>query len=212
MAAELRSFRRTLPPVQRGSVFAGVMLAGAGAVAACAWYRTLTAEPATSPQLMTWHRADGRPPADPYPFGGCDGDLGLEIAAWRGGVIVSCDDEALEVGWAWLDPAAKRAELRWPLPSGPAISRTRGLIPGPGTARERHVQRVNKIAGSYHLVLDLLLAEAAYAGVLDDRVDVALPAGTVTFVSRDTLLRMKRLAGRPIDLADLEKLEDGDAP
>jgi hypothetical protein len=69
---------------------------------------------------------------------------------------------------------------------------------------------VNKIVGSEHLVVDFLLAEAAYAGVLDDRIDVALPDGTITFVSRDTLLRMKRLAGRAIDIADIEKLEGGD--
>lgn len=81
---------------------------------------------------------------------------------------------------------------------------------GAGTPRERHVQRVNKIVGTDHLVLDLLIAEAAYAGVLDDRIDVALPSGSVTFVSRETLLRMKRTAGRPIDLSDIAKLEGTD--
>lgn len=79
-----------------------------------------------------------------------------------------------------------------------------------GTPNERHVQRVNKIVGADHLILDILIAEAAYADVLEDRVDVALPAGPITFVSRPTLLRMKRLAGRAIDLADIEKLEGGD--
>jgi hypothetical protein len=83
---------------------------------------------------------------------------------------------------------------------------------GAGTAHERHVQRVNKLDGRDHLVLDLLIAEAAYAGILDDRVDIALPDGPITFVSRDTLLRMKRLAGRPIDLADISKLEGTDEP
>lgn len=98
------------------------------------------------------------------------------------------------------------APLGYNIPAGP-------MTFGAGTPHERHVQRVNKIVGSEHLVLDLLIAEAAYAGVLDDRVDVALPSGTVTFVSRDTLLRMKRLAGRAIDLADIERLEGGgDAP
>lgn len=48
-----------------------------------------------------------------------------------------------------------------------------------GTPRERHVQRVSKLAGKQHL----------------------------SFVSRATLLRMKRLAGRTQDLADIEKLE-----
>jgi hypothetical protein len=102
-------------------------------------------------------------------------------------------------------PAALAAValLGYNIPAGP-------MTFGVGTAQERHVQRVNKIIGSQHLVLDLLLAEAAYTGVLDDRVDVQLSAGMITFVSRDTLLRMKRLAARPIDLADIEKLEGGD--
>ncbi|HEY5924612.1 MAG TPA: hypothetical protein VIV11_23195 [Kofleriaceae bacterium] len=102
-------------------------------------------------------------------------------------------------------PAALAAvvPLGYGIPAGP-------MTFGAGTPNERHVQCVNKIVGSQHLVLDLLLAEAAYAGVLDDRVDVELPAGAITFVSRNTLLRMKRLAGRPIDLADIEKLEGGD--
>ena len=81
---------------------------------------------------------------------------------------------------------------------------------GAGTDKERHVQRVNKLEGAAHLVLDFLIAEAAYAGALDDRVEVALPGGAITFVSLATLLRMKRVAGRPVDLADLAKLEGRD--
>jgi len=95
------------------------------------------------------------------------------------------------------------APLGYSIPAAPVTF-------GAGTDRERHGQRVNKIVGKHHLVLDLLLAEAAYAGVLEDRVEIELPAGITTFVSRDTLIRMKRLAGRPIDVADLEKLEAGD--
>lgn len=77
-----------------------------------------------------------------------------------------------------------------------------------GTERERHVQRVSKIEGSEHLLLDLLVADAAFEGALDDRVEVQLPSGPMTVVSRAMLIRMKRLAGRAQDLADLEKLED----
>ena len=79
-----------------------------------------------------------------------------------------------------------------------------------GTERERHVQRVSKIEGNEHLLLDLMVADAALAGTLDDRVEVALPDGPLTIVSRQTLIRMKRLAGRPQDVADLEKLEAAD--
>jgi len=78
-----------------------------------------------------------------------------------------------------------------------------------GTPRERHVQRVTKIDGSEHLLLDLMLADAALAGTLDDRARVDLAEGPLSIVSRATLIRMKRLAGRPQDLADLEKLEAG---
>jgi hypothetical protein len=95
------------------------------------------------------------------------------------------------------------AALGYNIPAGP-------MTFGTGTTQERHVQRVNKVDGQHHMVVDFLLADAAYAGVLDDRVDVDLPAGTITFVSRETLLRMKRLAGRPIDLADIEQLEAND--
>lgn len=76
----------------------------------------------------------------------------------------------------------------------------------PGTPRERHVQRISKIAGDAHLVLDLLLADAACAGALDDRVVLPLAEGPLAVVSRATLIRMKQLAGRPQDVADLEKL------
>jgi hypothetical protein len=75
-----------------------------------------------------------------------------------------------------------------------------------GTERERHVQRVTKLEGEHALVLDLLLAEAAFAAFLSDRIDVELPEGVLSVVSLETLSRMKRLAGRAQDKADLEKL------
>lgn len=77
-----------------------------------------------------------------------------------------------------------------------------------GTARERHVQRVSKIEGDQHLVLDFLLERAAFAGLLASSVEVVLPEGSLWVVSRDVLLTMKRLAGRNQDLADVEKLEE----
>jgi hypothetical protein len=81
-----------------------------------------------------------------------------------------------------------------------------------GTERERTVQQVSKLHEKEHLVLDLLIAEAAFEGLLRARVDVELPEGVLTVVPRDVLLRMKRLAGRPQDLADIEKLEADDEP
>jgi hypothetical protein len=76
-----------------------------------------------------------------------------------------------------------------------------------GTPKERHVQRVSKIDGREHLLLDLLLADGAFTDAMADRVEVVLAEGPLSVVSLATLTRMKRLAGRAQDLADLEKLE-----
>ena len=79
-----------------------------------------------------------------------------------------------------------------------------------GTDRERVVQRVTKIEDGEHLVLDVLSASGPFVGALADTVRVRLPDGELELVSRSTLERMKRLAGRPKDLADLEELEKQD--
>jgi hypothetical protein len=84
------------------------------------------------------------------------------------------------------------------------------LVFDEGTARERHVQRVSKIQGAEHLVLDFLLEQAAFAGLLADPVEVVLPEGPLWIVPRSVLVAMKRMAGRHQDLADIEKLERGD--
>jgi hypothetical protein len=86
------------------------------------------------------------------------------------------------------------------------------LIFEAGTPRERHVQRVSKIEGGQHLIVDLLLADSVFAGLLEDTVTVELPDGPLEVISRAGLMTMKRMAGREQDLADLAKLEvdDGD--
>ena len=82
-----------------------------------------------------------------------------------------------------------------------------------GTPKERHVQRVTKVSGTDHLILDLLIAEASFSGLLDGAREIALPEGPLVVVSRSALLSMKRLAGRPQDLADLAALNGlDDAP
>ena len=79
-----------------------------------------------------------------------------------------------------------------------------------GGERERHVQRVSKLEGREHLAIDLLLETSSFSGFLDDRLEVILPEGRLWVVSRETLVRMKRLAGRAQDLADIEKLDHPD--
>lgn len=79
-----------------------------------------------------------------------------------------------------------------------------------GTERERHVQRATKVSGGEHMLLDLLLEQGALQGALDDAIEVRLPQGSLRVVSLSTLCKMKRLAGRAQDLADLERLEADD--
>lgn len=80
-----------------------------------------------------------------------------------------------------------------------------------GTERECRVQRVSKLDADQHLCIDLTIAEAALAGLLDDTVEVELPEGPLVVVSLAGLMKMKRLIGRPQDLADLERFEPPDA-
>jgi hypothetical protein len=112
-----------------------VIVVAAVALAAGAWLVTLRAAPATGPERMTWHKADGSvivPAAkDAYPFDGCTGDIGMTLGVWNGGVIIPCDHEATGVGWAFLDPRTHEATLRWPLAPGATRGRTQGLIVGP---------------------------------------------------------------------------------
>ncbi|HET7500893.1 MAG TPA: hypothetical protein VFK02_07825 [Kofleriaceae bacterium] len=116
-------------------VAAVAVVVAAVALAGGAWYRTLTCAPATGPRHLTWHKADGTPPTDPpgdaYPFDGCSGDMNFNLAAWSGGVILPCDDEAIGAGWAFLDPRTGQAALRWPASTGGKEPITIGLVPGP---------------------------------------------------------------------------------
>jgi hypothetical protein len=79
-----------------------------------------------------------------------------------------------------------------------------------GNPNERHVQRVSKIVQGEHLVVDFLLETAAFKGFLQGSVVVRTSAGPLVVVARNVLLEMKRMAGRPQDMADIEKLESPD--
>jgi hypothetical protein len=48
-----------------------------------------------------------------------------------------------------------------------------------------------------------------WADAWAERVDASLGRHSVSFLGRETLLRNKRAAGRPKDLADIDALEPG---
>lgn len=80
---------------------------------------------------------------------------------------------------------------------------------GTGTPSERHVQRVTKLEAGESLTVDFLLVGPLYEGAWSDRESYAWEGTTLTVVSLDGLVAMKRIAGRTQDLADIERLTGG---
>jgi hypothetical protein len=81
---------------------------------------------------------------------------------------------------------------------------------GHGTPQERYVQRVSKLEDGQHLILDFLVADGVLQPIFEDRLEMTLPDGPLSVVSLAGLLEMKRMSGRPQDLADIEKLGQRD--
>jgi hypothetical protein len=85
-----------------------------------------------------------------------------------------------------------------------------GPIPfGAGTPVERRLHRVSKVEGASLLTLDLLLVTPVFERVWSRRTRAGWRGRDLWVVSLDGLGIMKRLAGRPQDLADLEQLGVG---
>ncbi len=75
--------------------------------------------------------------------------------------------------------------------------------------RAVEIRRVSKIdANGEVLSLDLLLVTPQVEDVWESRETVDFLGNQLCVVSREGLLKMKRLAGRPQDLADIERLEN----
>lgn len=129
------------------------------------------------------------------PFAVCGG-----IAVALHGFVRATDDIDLLVPASELERAKGAIK-----PLGffqPAQPRTFGR----GTERQCTVHRISKIDGEDHFIVDLLMVEPSYDDVWASRVDLRWKHRTLPVVSRAGLARMKRLAGRHQDLADLERL------
>lgn len=80
-----------------------------------------------------------------------------------------------------------------------------------GSSKERRVHRLSKVDGEELLTLDLLVLRGSdFEGVWQDREEFAWRGRPVRAVSRRGLITMKRAAGRPQDLVDIELLERPD--
>ena len=71
---------------------------------------------------------------------------------------------------------------------------------------ERQITRVSRVAGGETVMLDLLTVTPFWQPVFDGRIRVETGDRPLWVVSLEGLAQMKRIAGRPQDLADLEKL------
>lgn len=72
------------------------------------------------------------------------------------------------------------------------------------------LRRVSKADGEETLTLDLLLVNPNLEGVWASRRAHATARGELVAVSREALVQMKVAAGRPQDLADVERLREAD--
>lgn len=86
----------------------------------------------------------------------------------------------------------------------------RGRSPSERAARARVVRRVSKLVEGDVLPLDLMPVPAWLASAWQDREVVEWDGRRVVVVSREGLIAMKRVAGRPQDLADIARLTGAD--
>lgn len=83
-----------------------------------------------------------------------------------------------------------------------------GLIPFDiGTERERRIYRISKAEGQELVTLDLVLVTPILEDVWKERESVEVDAKAIKIVTKAGLIKMKKIAGRLQDLADIEALE-----
>lgn len=90
----------------------------------------------------------------------------------------------------------------------PARVMTFGLRVG----KPHTIHRLSKLdpSTSELMPMDLLVVEPVYEAVWQGRISLHYRGKPLSVVSREGLATMKRMAGRPQDLADLAKLEGDD--
>lgn len=76
----------------------------------------------------------------------------------------------------------------------------------PGTSKESLLFRVSRAVDTELTTLDLMLVGPIFEGVWADRELIQVGAQSLKIVSRNGLITMKEVAGRPQDLADIDAL------
>lgn len=80
------------------------------------------------------------------------------------------------------------------------------LLFGPHDNPTSEIRRINKFQGEDHLMVDFILVNSRTEAVWAGQISCAWQGLTVPVVSAAGLAKMKRLAGRPQDLVDIETL------
>ena len=70
------------------------------------------------------------------------------------------------------------------------------------------IRRVSKIIGQDVLCLDLLLVTDGVKDVWESRESIRFRGRPMSVVSREGLIKLKKRAGRPQDLADIHRIEN----
>lgn len=76
------------------------------------------------------------------------------------------------------------------------------------------IRRLSKVdpATKFVFTVDMILVTEAIRDIWETRVNARLEGGTLSVVSRDGLITLKKISSRPQDLADIAALEeDNDA-
>lgn len=72
------------------------------------------------------------------------------------------------------------------------------------------LQRVSKVEAGAHMTVDFILVNEPLVPIWETRQQVDTADGPLWVISRDALVAMKAQAARPQDIADIERLKDGD--
>ncbi len=75
-----------------------------------------------------------------------------------------------------------------------------------GSEKERRIFRVSRAVGHELFTLDLIIVTPVFADVWETREAIEFESQRMHVVSRDGLIRMKQIASRPQDLADISAL------
>ena len=75
-----------------------------------------------------------------------------------------------------------------------------------GSAKERRIFRVSRAVGHELFTLDLIVVTPVFADVWESREAIEFESQRMHVVSRDGLIKMKQVASRPQDLADIDAL------